>query len=497
MVLIISVATSLIWIKILKAFDDTQGLKTKRTAVSGFFLYGLLSMPLVLFLYAVAGPLVYPITRESVVLEELFLVGPVEELGKFLVFYLVAVGSGSIQEPRDGVLHAASVGLAFAVVENVFYSVYGLELLLYRSMLTTAGHMSYAAIWGFAAGVYLYTRPAREQRAADTGVRQAAGGRGMPPKPGESESFADGAAYGPSLVVSAVATAALLHGLYNSFLDLGALGAALLLDAGAVLLAIVGLSHLKKISPFAEFPFSQYRRAIPQLKEALRHNPENFVLNKRLGLHYIRSRDTAKGRRHLRHAAHIKPRELSTRFYLALLDYLLTVGKTGGPNAAGLQADEGAGGVSAGAPVEEVYRLAMRMPLKSLKLLRQQVKQVFAVHPRRGELFDLCDDLVARKRGKSNGPLNHNRTLHRQAPRTMNRGREYPVRTGSSVRPAGVRDYVLPSGSATAGPPRKGRSRSAEIYFPVPPLAAVNPQLAAKKIRAASRIIEQKRQEIG
>lgn len=138
MVLIVSVATSLIWIKILKSFDDAQGLKSKRTAVSGFFLYGLLSGPLVLLLYAVAGPLAYPITRGSAVLENLFLVGPVEELGKFLIFYLVAVGSGSIQEPRDGVLHAALVGLAFAVVENVFYSVYGLELLLYRLMRAAA-----------------------------------------------------------------------------------------------------------------------------------------------------------------------------------------------------------------------------------------------------------------------------------------------------------------------------------------------------------------------
>ena len=185
MVLIVSVATSLIWIKILKTFDDAQGLKSKRTAVSGFFLYGLLSVPLVLLLYALAGPLVYPITRDSAVLENLFLVGPVEELGKFLVFYLVAVGSGSIQEPRDGVLHAASVGLAFAVVENVFYSIYGLELLLYRSMLTTAGHMSYAAIWGFAAGVYLYTRPAFMQAAAGAS-RDSAAGRAVPLKPGES-----------------------------------------------------------------------------------------------------------------------------------------------------------------------------------------------------------------------------------------------------------------------------------------------------------------------
>lgn len=507
MVLIISVATSLIWIKILKIFDDAQGLKSKRTAVSGFFLYGLLSIPLVQLLYALAGPLVYPITRESAVLENLFLVGPVEELGKFLVFYLVAVGSGSIQEPRDGVLHAASVGLAFAVVENLFYSVHGLDLLLYRSMLATAGHMSYAAIWGFAAGVFLYTRPAFVRAAATSSGGSAAGGAASL-NPGESESFADGAAYGPSLVVSAVAAAALLHGLYNSFLDLGALGAALLLDAGTLLLALISLSHLKKLSPFAKFPFSQYRLAIPQLKEALRHNPNNFVLHKRLGLHYLRSRNTAKGRRHLRRASHIRPGELSSRFYLALLDYLLA-----GPGrrsqrqraraavpvlwsqsraigGATLRLGNKAAGDPAPVPADEarqaLHRLAMQMPLGSLKQLRRQVKQVFTVHPRRRELFELCDELVASKRGKNSssrdhdGPLGYDAVQHRGASDTLRRGQEFAVRTEPRVRPA-----------------RDAGTSSAEIHFPEPPLAMVNPQLAAKKSRALGRIIEQKRREIG
>jgi hypothetical protein len=46
-------------------------------------------------------------------------------------------------------------------------------------------------------------------------------------------------------------------------------------------------------------------------------------------------------------------------------------------------------------------------------------------------------------------------------------------------------------------PARESGTRSGGIYFPEPPLAAVNPQLAARKIRATGRIIEQKRREIG
>lgn len=467
MVLLIAVAASLLWIKILKSFDDARGLKSRRTAVSGFFLYGLLSAPLVLLLYELVGPLMYSITRESAVLEDLFLVGPVEELGKFLVFYLVAVGSGSIQEPRDGVLHAASVGLAFAVVENVYYSVYGLDILLYRSIMATAGHMSYAAIWGYAAGVYLYTRPVDGQKASD---------------------------YGPWLVVNAVAAAAVVHGLYNSFLDLNLIGAALLLDAGTVLIALAIMSHLKKVSPFAEIPFSRYRLAIPQLKDALRRNPRNFVLNKRLGLHYIRSRDLEKGRRHLNRASKTRPQELSTRFYLALLDFLAAErgqrplgqramaavpvlwSQSRAIGGATLRLENKASDDLADDPGAEarqvLYRLAMQMPLKSLKQLRRQVKQVCAVHPRRGVLFQLCDDLVSRKRGQSYGPFEKDGALRQQ-----------PLREGFISRPAHYRRHA-------------GAGEAAEFHVPEPPLAAVNPMLAAKKSRALGRIIEQKRREI-
>ncbi len=482
MVLIITVATSLIWIKILKSFDDARGLKSRRTAVSGFFLYGLLSTPLVLLLYELIGPILYSITRVSAVLEDLFLVGPVEELGKFLVFYLVAVGSGSIQEPRDGVLHAASVGLAFAVVENVYYSVYGLNILLYRSLMATAGHMSYAAIWGYAAGVYLYTRRGGRQKASD---------------------------YGPWLVVNAVAASAVLHGLYNSFLELNLGGAALLLDAVTFFIALAIISHLKKVSPFAEFPFSQYRLAIPQLREALHHNPHNFVLNKRLGLHYIRSRDIEKGRRHLNQASKTKPQELSTRFYLALLDYLSAGRGDRAPRQRARAAvpvlwsqSRAIGGATlrlenktsddfADDPGDEarqaLYQLALEIPLKSMKQLRRQVRQVFAVHPRRRELFELCDDLVARTRGKPARGRESGGPSRRQAIYRMNRGRAYPLGKGSIPdmashrRPAGMRESA---------------EGAAKIHVSEPPLAAVDPILAAKKSRALGRIIEQKRREI-
>ena len=45
-------------------------------------------------------------------------------------------------------LQAAAVALAFASVENVTYGViYGLGILLERSLMTTLGHMIYSTLW--------------------------------------------------------------------------------------------------------------------------------------------------------------------------------------------------------------------------------------------------------------------------------------------------------------------------------------------------------------
>ncbi len=458
MVLIISVAASLIWIRILKSFDDVRGFKSKRTAVSGFFLYGLLSAPLVMLLYNVAGPLLYPLTRESAVFKQLFLVGPVEELGKFLVFYIAAVGSNSIQEPRDGVLHAASVGLAFAVIENVFYAVYGIDILLYRSIMAAAGHMSYAAIWGYAAGVYLYTRP-------------SSGSHARSPERGNEP------AYGAWIVVSALAVAAFCHALYNSFLEFNLLGAALILDAGVLSIALASLSYLKKVSPFAEMPFSEYRAAIPQLQEALRRNPHNFVLNKRIGLHYIRGRNNEKGRQHLKHASQAKPEELSTRFYLALLEFLKAAEWR---RRVEWRREEGGAIVSLNGPAgaayekarEAVFRIAMQMTLHSLRQLRRQVKQVFRIYPQRQVLFDLCNEIIAEKRGKTDSGSKAVPPLARKQ-----------NRNGTTYSARGI------------WMDRRGQKEPSKAVFPEPPLAKRDPVLAARKSRALGRIIDSKRRD--
>lgn len=83
----------------------------------------------------------------------LLVVGPVEELSKFLVVRLYAYRSGYFEEPMDGLVYAAAASLGFASAENFFYILrYGPEVILLRGPLSTLAHLVFGGFWGYALG---------------------------------------------------------------------------------------------------------------------------------------------------------------------------------------------------------------------------------------------------------------------------------------------------------------------------------------------------------
>jgi RsiW-degrading membrane proteinase PrsW (M82 family) len=80
----------------------------------------------------------------------LFLVvGPVEELIKFLVVYQYAWRNRAFDEPLDGVIYSATAALGFAAVENILYlSEHDPSLVLLRGPLSNPGHALFSAFWG-------------------------------------------------------------------------------------------------------------------------------------------------------------------------------------------------------------------------------------------------------------------------------------------------------------------------------------------------------------
>ncbi len=296
MILIISFAAAVIWIRVLKNLDKDRKLKTDKSFIRLFIFAGFSSLPLVFIISDLIEPILRPFYTYSVILYNILMVGMVEEVSKFIPFFLLTIRKQAVKEPRDGVIHAASVGLAFALVENIEYAFfYGLNILLIRSILTIVGHMTLASIWGATAGVYIYNRNTRM---------------------GDNHS--------PLMIAGSIIVAGTFHGIYNSLLSYDHFMAALFVDFIVLMISLRVLNFFNKTSPYKKKPIRDYKTEIPRLVHALDKNPENFYLNKQLGFCYLRAGNTEKGKRYLKKANKINSREISVRFFLNFIDYYQT-----------------------------------------------------------------------------------------------------------------------------------------------------------------------------
>jgi len=77
-------------------------------------------------------------------------IGPVEEIVKFLPFLLVGIRFHEFDEPVDGIIYASFVALGFATYENLLYLDYmdGVEMLA-RGFAAPLVHLMFASIWGY------------------------------------------------------------------------------------------------------------------------------------------------------------------------------------------------------------------------------------------------------------------------------------------------------------------------------------------------------------
>jgi RsiW-degrading membrane proteinase PrsW (M82 family) len=83
----------------------------------------------------------------------LLVIGPLEELVKFLPFVIIVGRLRAFDEEIDGVVYASAVALGFASFENFHYMqcLEGVELAA-RSLASPLTHAMFASIWGFAYG---------------------------------------------------------------------------------------------------------------------------------------------------------------------------------------------------------------------------------------------------------------------------------------------------------------------------------------------------------
>jgi RsiW-degrading membrane proteinase PrsW (M82 family) len=108
-----------------------------------------------------------------------FIVGPAEELSKFLAVRVWAYRKPAFDEPPDGVVYAAAAALGFASFENIKYVNMGGHFsegtLLIRSVLSVPGHVLFSLAWGAALSYARFHPGARAKFAQVLGIAAAAG----------------------------------------------------------------------------------------------------------------------------------------------------------------------------------------------------------------------------------------------------------------------------------------------------------------------------------
>ncbi len=253
--ILINAGSAWFWLGWLKRRDIFAVKKGQRKVVPLFVVLGMLSAPLCLPFYAYSP-------WNSMVAGEVpfvFLVNaPSEELAKFLVFLFLAKKAKSVKDPADAAIQGASVGLGFAIVENVLYSLWiDPVALLFRATVCVAGHMTWTAVSAFSWGAADYYFTGRKPRGA----------------------------WGYSVL--GLCLASLLHAFYNS-LPNGDGGVLLVMFNAAAFAALAsGLSDSVKLSPYYNFPLADWRKALAWVEHGINRDPGNWLLRQRRGMYHL------------------------------------------------------------------------------------------------------------------------------------------------------------------------------------------------------------------
>jgi RsiW-degrading membrane proteinase PrsW (M82 family) len=213
---------------------------------------------------------------------------PVEELGKYATFAVVATLLRTIREPQDGSLQGAQVGLGFALVENFLYGLSGgWELLLLRVFVSLPGHMVYGAVWGGYHGYEVYQGKGKVAHWST-----------------------------PAL---ALVPAVFSHALFNTLATVGVgLQWNLLADFTTLVFGVFLYTRLTAASPYRQRrAWKQWALAIPEMEHALAVNPDSLVLRQRLAGYLLAKRDGQRALAELETAESLSPGDAWTAFYRA------------------------------------------------------------------------------------------------------------------------------------------------------------------------------------
>lgn len=214
--IVISLLPAVAWVWFFNR-QDSEDREPLRLLIKAF-VFGMISVvPAALLETPFRGVLqgsVHPLNR---LLSLVLFVGFVEELVKFLAFYVAVYNQDEFNEPLDGIVYAVTAALGFAAVENLLYtSSFGLAVVPARAIIASLAHASFSGIVGFYAAMVKF--------------------RGKPWIVG----------------LSGLAIAAFLHGLYNFVIIDGTLPAGLAIPMVYVIYRFLAskIREARALSPF-------------------------------------------------------------------------------------------------------------------------------------------------------------------------------------------------------------------------------------------------------
>ncbi len=119
------------------------------------FIYGMLSIILTLII-SIPISSVIPIDKQSLgeqAIHAFLLVALIEEFSKFIFVRGVLYRDKNFNEPFDGIVYSAMVGMGFATLENILYVVDGgMGTALLRMFTAVPAHASFAVLMGYFLG---------------------------------------------------------------------------------------------------------------------------------------------------------------------------------------------------------------------------------------------------------------------------------------------------------------------------------------------------------
>lgn len=296
-----NIVATILWYFFLKNRIKYLEDKQSPRIIFGFFIAGCLSIPLT-YLFHLINPFHYlfPGILKMEFFYQVFITGLTEEWAKWICFYMAVRGGGTIKEPQDGILQAAAVGLGFGVIENISYiNTYPELFIAVRPLLTTGGHMIYAAFWGyfFSAAVYAnaHSKDPRSYRNA----------------------------------VISVFVIAVVHGIYNTLTSFSSLFIAIMPDVIILLLSIAYFLRMVAASPYRSFPLHQAKKAVEALRTGLVFNRTSPILNRRMGIFLMRLGRYSQSAAHFARAMPRLKNRRPIRFLKSVAEYAVLRGTPG------------------------------------------------------------------------------------------------------------------------------------------------------------------------